>query len=251
MKNFDIKDLLIHILHGGIILAVAYFSFAECMIKFASGHGLINANNEITEITGIGVTVAILLSYLIGLIIDPIADMADTFLNWLFVKCGWKYMIFPSFHLLLKGTRWGLELAHYAKIREILSGYLEENQKLAEIKDDENGKKKWEEAKYTMKLFNYAKNRAFARANEYQLQRIETYFRLFVFYRNMIWTTISCAAILIVSVRCQTPKLLFTILGAIAAIILFSAACYKYRTYYCRIILGAVYSPKKSKKSKK
>ena len=99
MKNFDIKDLLIHILHGGIILAVAYFSFAECMIKFASGHGLIKVNNEITEITGTGVTVAIMLSYLIGLMLDPIADLVDTLISKM--KIGGKS--FPSFLLLKDG----------------------------------------------------------------------------------------------------------------------------------------------------
>ena len=246
MKNFDIKDLLIHILHGGIILAVAYFSFAECFEGIAPKFALLN---EQGEISGFALTVLLLLSYLLGLMIDPLADCVDTqiykrgrFKKWL------KSYPYPSFNLLKNGNCSSLEFANHAIIRNILcEDYAKNNnivEKIPELwRDDEN----------TMLLFNYAKNRAFKCASLYQIDRIETYFRLFVFYRNMIWTTLACALIVFVSAliniichKCWITGLIIVLVpvGAIALARLFFAISYKYRTYYCRMILGAVYSPK-------
>ena len=237
MKNFDIKDLLIHILHGGIILAVAYFSFAECIVDFASDLGLVSAK---CEMTGFNATVLLMLSYLIGLMIDPIADLVDTLISKM--KIGGKP--FPSFMLLKDGKCFELEFAHHAIVREILCEDVENNDKKIENDKDKkaakSSEKLWEKNENTMLLFNYAKNRAFKHGSDYQIERIEHYFRLFIFYRNMIWTTFISSIILLAS--CNLG--LCGIFACIMLVFFFYKASYKYRTYYCRMILGAVYSPK-------
>lgn len=279
MKDFNIKELLIHILHGGIILFVVYFSFkdTQCIEQIASA---LRDNNGVSAF---GTTLLVVLSYLIGLFLDPVADLLDTY------KFG---DIIPSYYLLRDGkcksrrirsgcikTKYikcknvcycedvcncgckckneckckGLRLAHYAIIRSILINDVEEND--AFIQDDkkrevkENKTDLWKDKNKAMLLFNYAKNRAFACASTYQLERIEAYHRLFIFYRNMMLTTFISAIILIVycfrlpdwyRLCCFIP-----IIAGILFIFLFYKMSYKYRTYYCRMILGAVYSPAK------
>ncbi|WP_291529900.1 hypothetical protein [Bacteroides sp. UBA939] len=237
MKDFNLKDLLIHILHGGIILLavlVARYGFDIAKISCAIGNGITP-------------TLFIVASYLIGLFIDPLADCVDTFLidN---ASCFHKWMripFFPSYDFLKKGECWCLKLAHNVRIRHILNDDAVCNDSYRGNKDKtiqgDNKTEVWNNKKDIKLLFNYAKSRAFAYGSEYQLGRINNYFQLFIFYRNMMFTsTISLCTLLRVESLTCCCRLLIIILIPIL-ICLFYMVSYKYRAYYCRMILGAVY----------
>ena len=295
MKDFNIKDLLIHVLHGGIILFVIYLSLSDaCIEKIEGTLGLFD--------NLFGATFLIVLSYLIGLVfVDPLADWLDTKSG----KDKYKFMIgkhklfeiknkckfwdiIPSYYLLRYGKCKnkrirkcecqdkskcecnckcdedecncdGLRFAHYAKVRDILCKDVKANDKFIQEKEKREIKKGetdiWKDRKKAMLLFNYAKNRAFAYGTTYQLERVEAYYRLFIFYRNMVVTTLLSLMIGLII----TPLLsccwcwcccccwrwgLILVAGSVLARICCKIS-YKYRTYYCRMVLGAVYSPPK------
>ncbi|MDR1730003.1 MAG: hypothetical protein LBR52_05010 [Prevotellaceae bacterium] len=240
MKNFDIRDLLIHILHGGIVLfAVLVTGCGFDIIKdvlFTNGNALI-------------VTLCIIISYLIGLVIDPIADCIDThFVNskhWI-RRCKMRYS--PSYDLLKDGECCGLTLAYNVKIRKILNDDVLANQNdrvgTKETITEANEKEIWRNEEDAMLLFNYAKCRVSAYGTPYQLEKIETYFRLFIFYRNMIAT--GCLSLLILLFAKDLSYWRFPVITAAIPLLAFllNKISYKYRTYYCRRVLEAVYSPK-------
>jgi hypothetical protein len=113
----------------------------------------------------------------------------------------------------------------------------------------------WENKNYAMLLYNYAKYRAFTCGSEAQIKRIESYFALFIFYRNMIWSSFISVAILGISLTRKTMKyncLTFESIGMILLFLfltcfipwIFYHIGYKYRTYYCREVLNAYYYSK-------
>lgn len=256
MDRFSIKDLLLHILHGSIIV---------CAFLLLTTKG-----NEFWErICNYGdkgtiVTFLALLSYLIGLILDPVSDCLETFLLYILHKFGFKcsksrlFQFFPSYYLLKDGEVCNRYLAHYTKVRNILNEDAKKDfdvEKIAKIlrkrkyndieavlKAPEIRKNLWEEPLFTIRLFQYAKNRAFAKGNEYQLSRVESYFRLFIFYRNMVCTSFLCMLfpLLLPSSFCYKW---ITIPFVLLVMYFFYRVSYTYRIYYCRMILGAVYSP--------
>lgn len=235
MEKFNIKDLLIHILHGGIILLTIVAVHHDCKIS-----------DIFSTISKSSIFIAA--CYLVGLFIDPVADCVDTFLiNH--TKCFNKLIrlpFFPSYYFLKFGECCGLKLAHNVKVRYILNNDAIENetfegQKGGTIKGA-NKKKLWNNLEDIKLLFNYAKNRAFVCAKEYQLNRLKNYFQLFIFYRNMMYTsTVSLIALLFATGKTLEYKILI-IISIPILIRLFYIASYKYRAYYCRMILGCVYN---------
>jgi hypothetical protein len=138
-----------------------------------------------------------------------------------------------------------LELAHHAKIRNILSDDAVANQDDSKMADTKESSKKevWRNEKDAMLLFNYAKCRASTYGTQYQLDKIEAYFRLFIFYRNMIVTV--CLSLIILFLAQNLSCCRLVIMAAILLLVFFlNKISYKYRTYYCRWVLVAVYSPK-------
>ena len=241
MGNFSIKDLLIHILHGMVILCAI-------IIAFDISPAITAFNKKISE-SGLSITfdatVMFVVCYLLGLFLDVIADFIDTRL----IKYARRFPFlpyYPSYYLLQNGERWHIRLAHYVKIREKLCQ--------AAINNDEtikNGKYKeeiWKCNESIMLLYNYAKNRAFANASPYQTERIAFFWGLFIFYRNMMTTTLICIFLFFLSFcigNISACMMSHIILVTIILIPLFFLASYKYRIYYCRIVLGAAYNPEK------
>lgn len=195
-------------------------------------------------LTAENISIFVVACYLVGLFIDPIADYIDTSLINNAELLGLD--IFPSYYLLKDGYCRGITLAHNVKVRYILNkDALEnetyDNQKGGTIKGIDKVNI-WNNTEDVKLLFNYAKNRAFVCAEEYQLDRLKNYFQLFIFYRNMIYTSSVSMAILVLFGSSMTIGYKFWIALLIPLFIyIFYTASYKYRAYYCRMILGCVY----------
>jgi hypothetical protein len=226
--NFNLRDFLIHIVHGGIIILTIFFAF--CGFNFIE--------NELFS-SILGSTLFVVACYLVGLFLDPLADLVDTLLHkWArFLRLPFH----PSYDFLNKGECRFLRLAHNKIVRNILSEDAKNNdpalKSIPEL---------WEDKTRIMLLFNYAKNRAFKYGTPYQLGRIDVYFNLFIFYRNLMVTTFICTCLLLFSNEIPCKGYSLIPIAGIILMILFYHISYKYRTYYCRMILGAVYSPQKA-----
>ena len=275
-------------MHGGI-LVFAFMLFFSISINDVAG--MLPGTGSSWELL---IALFMFVSYLVGIFIDTMADCLDSCVFFKFYK--WKgcwlinklfsgHLALPSFYLLNpdysnprgkpknKTENSKLTLAHYKIVRNILNDDAKNNGE--EIERD-----LWEEPQHAVRLFQYAKNRAFAYGSEYQLERIEAYFRLGVFYRNLMVTSfiigmfvgMSSAVIIGMSVSpCFFGTLtkffpfisdnlywlinkftpnhlcmsLFMSYVCLALVPVFYWASYKFRGYYCRQILGAVYSPPK------
>jgi len=239
MKDLNIKDFLTHIFHGSIILFVAFISFYDfnTVKDFVSGQD-----------KAFAVTVLTIGSYLIGLLLDPLVDLVDTFLikQATFFNKALKIPFFPSYYLLKNGERCFIRLANNAGIRKLLSGEVEKNDR--ELKTDEKKKitrkdkeEVWENEKNIMLLFIYAKNRALKYGQPAQVEQINAYHRLCIFYRNMIGTTFISAVFLLFSNLpfCCCCCRCMLLLAAFSIMFFFCFVSYKYRTYYCRAVLNA------------
>jgi hypothetical protein len=191
--NFNIKDLLIHIIHGGIIACAAVATLnTETFEKIKPIF-----SKDLSSFFNF--TLLLIGCYLVGLFLDALSDFIWTYLYNRFDKWGnpktknikkfFGRFAIPSFFLLTKGEKWKLRLAHNKMVNKILI-------------DDaiENGeeKKNLETSEYAERLFNYAKNRAFKYGMTYQLERIEAYFRLSIFFRNIILTILLSTVLLFV-----------------------------------------------------
>jgi hypothetical protein len=271
MKDFSIKDFLIHILHGGIVVAVAFIALTDCKFMQSVQNFItsLQFDETATGISVFGVSVLLAICYLIGLIIDPIADLIHTHIY------VWRI---PTFYLLQKGECWRLRQPYYKKIRKLLSDDILDNsrgdEEYPEIKTEVETKSKcrlvcekiatvvtkiittifpclkkkpketpakiWDNEDDAMRVYNYAKFRAFSCGDANQIKRIETYSMLFIFYRNMTWTTFVSMIILFFSKPnfCQCLIILF---ASVALMTIFYLVSYKYRTYYCREVLNAAY----------
>jgi hypothetical protein len=245
MSNFSIKDLLIHILHGGVILCVIIIAFditpaVELFNKKIAPLG--------TSVAAFTATMLFVICYLLGLFLDAIADCADTAL-FKRKKTLPFFAHYPSYDLLNKGECRHLKLAYHINIRKELSkDAMANDNEIIEKKCKCCNKEIWECEDSIMLLFNYAKSKASRNATSCQIASMDAYFGLFIFFRNMIATTLICIAIFLISLLtgniccCQLAAI---ILASPPLMLFFYKACYKYRTYYCRTILGATYPPKK------
>jgi len=256
MKDFSIKDLLINIMHGAVVLCVVVIAFYKCFDV-----------DVLTNSKWLSLTVITIACYLMGLFIDAIADFAYNFLVEKKIKRRKKekifpFLIYPSYFLLKDGECWDIKIANHKIIRKILSqdflindGYIKEQER--ENVPPEEIEKVWGNVENTMFLINYARNRAFRYATECQLNRIDAFFKLAVFFRNMVLTNIICIALFAVSCSngncsCFSNSWLVALIFACIILALISyAASYKNRVYYCRIVLGAIYSPESIKDKEK
>jgi hypothetical protein len=234
MNNFNIKELFIHIFHGGIILCALIITAQNCdwARKFIE--------SLTKDLSFLEITSALIISYLIGLFIDPLADSVETRL----IARG--CLIPPSYYLLKDGKRCNLILAHNAEIRNTLSDDAIKNNDLIDAEDSkptkETDKEKiWKNQEDAMLLFNYAKQRAGNYGTTYQLNEIDDHFRLFIFYRNMIWSVSISLFILLFANELPCCRFSIISIGIPVAIIIFYHVSYKYHTYYCRAVLSAAY----------
>jgi hypothetical protein len=303
MKDFSIKDFLIHILHGGIIVAIAFLTLKDC--KFMQP--IVEFVNSLLfeSVSVLGVSILLIVCYLFGLIIDPFGDFMDTVNNF---RCV------PTYFLLRDGKCKGLRLPYHRKIREMLEADIltngelpkkwincrllciklcrewcsvrtekirtwwkkrtkkikkklllllnknERKQYLQEGQQEQHSRTVlWEDKAHTMLFYNYAKYRAFAYGNQTQIKRIEAYYMLFIFYRNMIWTTLVCTALILryaicnvfnsdISLFCKIGIPVFIVILGILIMRFCYNISYKFRTYYCREVLNAVYYSKDKNK---
>ena len=255
MTNFSIKDLLIHILHGGVILCAIIIAFDVAPLVEAFDQRAPKLGT-----TALNAAIIFIICYLLGLFLDAIADFADTKL-FKRTKLFPFLSYYPSYYLLKDGECCDLKLAHHIKIRERLcrdamknDAALKEKKCCKEGQEQECKEGVWECEKCIMLLYNYAKNRAFAHGSAYQIARIESFFGMFVFFRNMMTTTLICLIIFAISClkgnicSCTLMGMIFL---SIPLMIFFYLASYKYRTYYCRTVLGSTYSPKEEEEEEK
>jgi len=240
--NFTIKDLLLHIFHGGIILV--------CILYIIMMHGdyYYDVINFIKEGKNLEIilsgTLFLFLSYCLGIMLDPLADWVDRII--------FKYIFtYPSYYLLnRKKGKWGLTLAHYNIVNDILINdvILNEFQEDSENASNVNTRKdKLKDPKNALFLFQYAKNRAFADYTDYQVQRVEAYFRLSAFFRTFPLTAFFCLLLLMMFLYSHVN--LWILIGVFIIVsVLAELANYRYRIYYCRMVLGIMYSPVKVEK---
>lgn len=254
--QFDTKDLLMHIFHGALVLLALGYTLSSGILltlgyTLSSGcwnnkHIFFFFPEQINMITNLfSLSFLAVLSYIVGIIIDPLADILDKFV--------FKFVPYPSFRLLNCNTKkYHFSLAHNNIVRNILVNDAIENEKTDNIHNpapvDVDARKKVlsEKRQWADYLFQYAKNRAFAKGNNsYSTGRIEAYFRLSAFFRNFPITIFLAWVILCFSGKITLNCVITGSFIALVISILAFLANYHYRTYYCRMILGMVYTPDK------
>jgi prolipoprotein diacylglyceryltransferase len=121
MKNLSIKDILIHIMPGGIILATVYFALHSTLDNYDKiTENLPFLFNKEGAVTGFGGVVILIACYLVGLLLDPFSDWIDT---------KRKKHCVPSYYLLKNGKCYQLRLPHYRKIRKLLKKDVKKTEK--------------------------------------------------------------------------------------------------------------------------
>jgi hypothetical protein len=96
MKGFSVKDLLIHLLHGGILLLTIVLALCQhqCIEHVTNFIPWFKASSGTA--TAFEITLFIAASYLTGLLLDAMADLVDTWIH----ECKWCKFIFPKFPFL-------------------------------------------------------------------------------------------------------------------------------------------------------
>ena len=179
----------------------------------------------------INATILLLLFFCISFIIGVIIDFTADNLEGLLIKIG--FMKPPSYHLLKKGNRWGIVLAHHRKILENLCNTAVENSEYKHFKNSHD-KNKNNISNY---IFQVAKNHAFRECSDYQKEQLESFFTLYIFSRNL---SLSFLIIIFLLVFCPVPNfqwILFFVLLFLFLVAILSS--YRYFIYYARLILGS------------
>jgi hypothetical protein len=233
MSGFSYKNLLLQIIHGSLILGAVIFLLDKSILNSVSSAG---------DLEEIWLVVFIFLSFIIGVLIDFIAD----FLEYLLVKSSMVQQ--PSFYLLQDGKTCGISLAHHRKILEDLC-YTAAKNSNCEEKDFEYFKN--EHTKKNKEIINYifqtAKNQDFRECQDYQKEQIESFFMLYIFSRNLSLSFLVVIPLLLAfPTNLPMPgiqwfiSLIFAVLFLIALL-----SSHRYYIYYSRIILGSTFKPNK------
>lgn len=233
MTGFSYKNSLLQIIHGSLIIITLIFLYWEKLLP------LIDFFKPFESTT---VVVFLFASFIIGVIIDFIADISESLVI--------RYYMTPPVFYLLKGRKCGITLAHHDLIREELIDIASEHKvkesdkvttkdlytKLFEGKNiDLEGKEK---INY---LLQVAKNKAFRVCREYQKEQIDSFFVLYIFSRNISVSLLLSIALLLVCSYFAVSAFLF------AMMLITLASSYRYYLYYARILLGATHQKEEDK----
>lgn len=140
-------------------------------------------------------------------------------------------------------------MAHYKAIRTLLledallnEGLISERGASLLSPDAGKRKKTLQLPKNAEYLFQYAKNRAFASNSDYQTRRIGAYFRLSGFFRGLFVTLPLAYLLLLTNPVVSGSGNLFRTGMVFLLLMIFSfISNYRYRIYYCRMVLGTAY----------
>ncbi len=229
MIGFSYKNFMLQIIQGSIILIFLIYLNENGYLNFLENTKSFKISDSILPI------LFICISFIIGVIIDFIADN----LEGLLIKIG--FMKPPSYHLLKKGNRWGIVLAHHRKILENLCNTAAENSEYKHFKNSHD-KNKNNISNY---IFQVAKNHAFRECSDYQKEQLESFFTLYIFSRNL---SLSLLIIIFLLVFCPMPNfqwILFFVLPFLFLVAILSS--YRYFIYYARLILGSTIKSKEKK----
>lgn len=222
MTGFSYKNFMLQIIQGSIILVSLIYLLNNYSHIFFEN---IDIFEKYVPIPPILLILFICISFIIGIMNDFFADFLESFT----IKIN--LIKPPSYHLLKKGKRWGIELAHYSEINKNLC-------KIAAKYDKKNT------SNY---IFQVAKNIAFKKCSDYQQEQLESFFTLYIFSRNLSLSFLMVIILFVISYLIPSmPDLhwiLFLILAFLFLIALFSS--YRYFLYYARIMLGSTFKPNK------
>lgn len=224
MVGFSFKNVLLQIIHGGLLLItllfVFYFDSIGSMLDYFKGSE-----------TGMAVLL-VCASFSIGVIIDFFADSIEAFI----LKQGW---ILPPYYYLLgkKDHSWGICLAHSQQIKAdllLLAATYNQDKTVKDYEEVFDSSKP--DAETLNYVFQVAKNKAFREGEEYQKDQIESFFMLYIFSRNLTLSLIASILLLYIpNYSCYQLLLLFLL----PVVSLLSA--YRYNLYYSRIVLGTTF----------
>lgn len=220
MNNFGIKDFLFHIIHGSLLLVIIYFCYTKPITEFFVNNGIKLASDTSTFYLAL----FLLLAYIAGLFIDALCDWFES--GTPIIKK--KLQILPEnpvFLFLKNGNKCGIQLAYH---KEIMTNLCFEAKLPSE---------KFNEGNSNL-LFQTAKNIVFRECSDYQRDQIDSYFRLYIFFRNFSFTLLISSILVIIVNFYYFFLLLFAGIFSL---------CFTYRfaLYYVRIVLGATYRPSK------
>lgn len=183
MTGFSFKHLAIQIIHGMmIIIAVLY-------IMQIQPNSILKDYDKLKEIL---VILLFMLSYIIGMIIDFIADTIEVFLMKKDIIDS------PVKNLLTKGEDSGIFLAHYGKIFKDLFNTAQKNINREVYNCDKYITTEIENIQYNY-IFQVAKNRVFRECNTNQMEQVDSYFMLYIFCRNIVVTLCIVLVLFLVS----------------------------------------------------
>ena len=247
MVGFNYKSLVLQIIHGSVLLGMILFIFV-------SPSSLKDYTSDYSSAT-ILFSIFILASFIIGVIIDFLADCLESIVIYL------KLMP-PVYYMLNNGRRFGITLAHHSyilnKLCEIASKhYILEDKKVEDkkVEDKDKRTKEWFKDKFKKKdkkevnyILQVAKNRAFRKCKEVQKDQIDSFFMLYVFSRNIALSLMLSSGLLFYGFFYKEP--ITTVAYGFVFLslsILFILASYRYYLYYLRILLGSSLKIKCSK----
>lgn len=229
MIGFSYKNLILQIVHGSVISLTLIFLYDKNLIL----EGTFSDKSA-------AIGLFLLASYLLGVVVDFIADILESF--------ALKLIIPPIYYLLTKECWYGIALAHKEYILkhlcEIAAEYKLDHDN---TKTDEYYLNRFQRTKPDKEVLNYilqvAKNKAFRVCKDYQKEQIDSFFILYIFSRNISLSLLFAAVALFFGPCIISP---FAVLG----LVLFTlASSYRYYLYYLRILLGTTIQQEENLKS--
>ena len=226
MSGFSYKNLLLQIIHGAVIIGTLAFLFYDVLNQNLIDY--LKANESIL------LALFLFSSFIIGVIIDFVADILESFAIRFFIKP-------PIFYLLTTERHLGITLAHNEyilfKLCQIASKFDKDKKDVScYYKEFKTGKNK--------KIINYilqvAKNKAFRVCKDYQKEQIDSFFVLYIFSRNISLSLLISAVVVFIYSNISIAIILM-------AIVLFTVtSSYRFYLYYSRILLGVTVTKENS-----
>ncbi len=232
MIGFNFKSLVLQVIHGSIIIVALYFSLGKGILSQVIIELKFISSNETLLLT-----LLIFLSYSIGILIDFLADILESFVFGRFFKP-------PIYYLLSKSQYCGVTLAHKDYILNelcVCAAVHDNNINKEDIhKLFLEGEKK--EINYILQV---AKNKAFSDYKESQKEQQDSFFMLYIFSRNLSLSLIISVIILLFYISDEYLNSVLNndvvIIGVGLTIVLSLLASHRFYLYYTRILLGSTF----------
>ncbi len=228
MIGFDYRSIVLQVIHGSLIVVAIVFlwdDYFDKLIKF------------LTENEVFASVIFLFVSYAIGILIDMLSDLFESFIV--------KWIIKPPYYHLITRDRWsGISLAHREYIRDGLClaaahfktpDFAErDNLRTQYLNLFREATKKPDKIKLNY-LLQVAKNYAFRKCQVYQKEQINSFFMLYIFARNLSLGLLFASVLFLI--KCQFMIAVVLLFICFLSII----ACYRYYLYYTRILLGTTF----------